>query len=106
MAGSSADWWVAVVIDHWPHRSLGLAVFKRRPTVDQICLVLDEAARRAGRAPKYTVSDQVCSFIVAIVLQPRLEISLGEVAKVFPIPQARLSVYAAVCFSPPTEAPS
>jgi transposase InsO family protein len=55
-------WWVAVVIDHWSRRSLGLAVFKRRPTVDEICLVLDEAARRAGRAPKYTVSDQGTEF--------------------------------------------
>jgi transposase InsO family protein len=55
-------WWVAVVIDHWSRRSLGLAVFKRRPTDDEICLVLDEAARRAGRAPKYTVSDQGTEF--------------------------------------------
>jgi hypothetical protein len=28
----------------------------------EICLVLDEAARRAGRAPKYTVSDQGTEF--------------------------------------------
>jgi len=39
-----------------------LLFFKRRPTVDEICLVLDEAARRAGRAPKYTVSDQGTEF--------------------------------------------
>jgi len=55
-------WWVAVVVDHWSRRSLGLAVFKRRPTSAEICLVLDEAARRAGRAPKYTVSDQGSEF--------------------------------------------
>jgi transposase InsO family protein len=55
-------WWVAVVVDHWSRRSLGLAVFKRRPTGAEICLVLDEAARRAGRAPKYTVSDQGSEF--------------------------------------------
>jgi putative transposase len=55
-------WWVAVVIDHWSRRSLGLAAFKRRPTADEICVVLDEAARRAGRVPKYTVSDQGSEF--------------------------------------------
>jgi len=55
-------WWVAVVIDHWSRRSLGLASFKRRPTAEEICIVLDEAARRAGRAPKYTVSDQGSEF--------------------------------------------
>ena len=55
-------WWVAVVIDHWSRRSLGLAAFKRRPTADEICIVLDEAARRAGGVPKYTVSDQGAEF--------------------------------------------
>ena len=55
-------WWVAVVIDHWSRRSLGLAAFKRRPTADEICIVLNEAARRAGRVPKYTVSDQGSEF--------------------------------------------
>jgi transposase InsO family protein len=55
-------WWVAVVIDHWSRRSLGLAAFKRRPTTDEICIVLDEATRRAGRVPKYTVSDQGSEF--------------------------------------------
>ena len=54
--------WVAVVIDHWSRRSLGLAAFKRRPTNDEICIVLDEAARRAGGVPKYTVSDQGSEF--------------------------------------------
>jgi len=54
--------WVAVVIDHWSRRSLGLAAFKRRPTADEICIVLDEAARRTGRMPKYTVSDQGSEF--------------------------------------------
>jgi hypothetical protein len=39
------------------------AVARRRgisilPTDDETCLVIDDAARRAGRAPKYTVSDQ------------------------------------------------
>jgi transposase InsO family protein len=55
-------WWVAVVIDHSSRRSLGLAAFKRRPTADEICIVLDEVARRAGRVPKYTVSDQGSEF--------------------------------------------
>ncbi len=55
-------WWVSVVIDHWSRHSLGLAAFKRRPTADEICLVLDEAAKRAGRPPKYTVSDKGSEF--------------------------------------------
>ena len=55
-------WWLAVVVHHRSRRSLGLASFKRRPTADEISIVLDEAARRAGRAPKYTVSDQGSEF--------------------------------------------
>ena len=55
-------WWLAVVIDHSSRRSLGLASFKRRPSAEEICIVLDEAARRAGRVPKYTVSDQGSEF--------------------------------------------
>jgi transposase InsO family protein len=55
-------WWVAVVIDHWSRRSLGLAAFKTRPTADEVCIVLDEATRRAGRVPKHTVSDQGTEF--------------------------------------------
>jgi putative transposase len=55
-------WWDAVVIDHCSRRFLGLAAFKRRPTANEICIVLDEATRRAGRAPKYTVSDQGTEF--------------------------------------------
>jgi transposase InsO family protein len=55
-------WRLAVVVDHWSRRSLGLAAFKRRPTADEICIVLDEAARRAGRVPKYTASDQGSEF--------------------------------------------
>jgi len=51
-----------VVIDHWSRRSLGLAAFKTRPTAAKICLVLDEASRRAGCVPKYTVSDQGSEF--------------------------------------------
>jgi len=54
--------WVAIVIDHSSRHSLGLAAFKKRPTAEHVCIVLDEVARRAGRTPKYTVSDQGSEF--------------------------------------------
>jgi len=50
-------WWVAVIIDHFSRAVVGHAVFRQQPTAPEVCRVLGRAAKRAGRAPKYLVSD-------------------------------------------------
>jgi len=51
-------WWIAVVIDHFSRAVVGHAEFKQQPTAARVLGVLGRAVRRAGRAPKYVVSDQ------------------------------------------------
>jgi transposase InsO family protein len=50
-------WWIVVVVDHFSRAVVGHAVFKEQPTAPEVCRVLGRAAKRAGRAPKYLVSD-------------------------------------------------
>jgi transposase InsO family protein len=55
-------WWVLVILDHFSRAAVGFAVFTSQPTAEQVCAALDLAVRRAGRAPKYTVTDQGAQF--------------------------------------------
>lgn len=55
-------WWVAVVMDHFSRAVVGFAVFKKEPTAAEVCAVLDRAAKRARRSPKYVISDQGVHF--------------------------------------------
>jgi transposase InsO family protein len=55
-------WWIAVVVDHFSRSVVGHAVFKKEPTAVEVCSVLGRATKRAGRAPKYMVSDQGSQF--------------------------------------------
>jgi transposase InsO family protein len=50
-------WWIAVIIDHFSRKVVGHAEFKQQPTAAEVCRALGRAAKRAGRAPKYLVSD-------------------------------------------------
>lgn len=50
--------WVPIALDHFPRRVMGCAVFDKQPSAEQVCSMLDAAVARAGRAPKYTVTDQ------------------------------------------------
>jgi len=51
-------WWVAVVVDHFSRRVMGLAVFDCQPTSLQVRQLLALAIRKAGHAPKYIICDK------------------------------------------------
>ena len=51
-------WWVAVVVDHYSRRVMGVATFKRQPTGAQVRAFLARAIRAAGAAPKYIICDK------------------------------------------------
>ena len=55
-------WWVGFVLDHFSRRVVGFSVFLKEPTGRQISQMLDRAAQRVGRAPKYTITDQGTQF--------------------------------------------
>jgi transposase InsO family protein len=51
-------WWVAVVLDHYSRRCMGVAVFRTAPTSKAVCEFLGRAIHSAGRAPRYIVCDK------------------------------------------------
>ena len=53
-------WWVLNVVDHFSRRSMGFAVFKRRPDSEEVTDALSQIARQAGvkPEPKYLIVDQ------------------------------------------------
>jgi len=55
-------WWMVVVIDHFSRAVVGHAVFRKQPTATEVCRVLEKAAKRAGRAPKYAITDRGAQF--------------------------------------------
>jgi transposase InsO family protein len=50
-------WWIAIAIDHFSRRVMGIAVFEKQPSSMEIRAFLGRAARAAGTAPKYLISD-------------------------------------------------
>ena len=51
-------WWVAVVVDHFSRAVVGLAIFRSPPTASQMQRAISRAIRRAGRPPKYIITDK------------------------------------------------
>jgi putative transposase len=51
-------WWVLAVVDHFSRRAMGVEVFAKRPTSENVTGFLNKVIIRLGRAPKYTVTDQ------------------------------------------------
>ena len=51
-------WWVAVVIDHYSRRVMGIATFRNNPTSVSIQSFLESAIVNASAAPKYVICDQ------------------------------------------------
>jgi transposase InsO family protein len=51
-------WWVAVVVDHFSRAVIGFAVFLGPPTASEMQRSLSRAIHRAGRSPKYIISDK------------------------------------------------
>lgn len=51
-------WWVLNVIDHFSRRSMGFAVFKCRPTSEQVTAALDRIIAAEHVCPKHLIVDQ------------------------------------------------
>lgn len=56
-------WWIAVVIDHYSRKILGVGVFKSEPTSREVRQLLNRAIRKAGKTPKHIVTDQGTQFL-------------------------------------------
>ncbi len=50
-------YWVVVVVDHFSRKSVGHGVFRKQPTSEEVCGVLDNAIAQSGK-PKYIISDK------------------------------------------------
>jgi putative transposase len=55
-------WWIAVVLDHFSRKLIATGIFGKQPTALEICALLDSAVGKAGRPPKYTITDQGVQF--------------------------------------------
>jgi transposase InsO family protein len=55
-------WWVAVALDHFSRRCVGIPVFKRAPTSAAVRAFLGRAIHTAGQAPKYLICDKGAQF--------------------------------------------
>jgi putative transposase len=50
-------WWVAVAVDHYSRRAMGIARFKKEPSAHAVRSFLNRACRRAGHWPKHLITD-------------------------------------------------
>ncbi len=55
-------WWIAAVVDSASRRCHGFAVFRKRPTSEQIRRFLGRAIGHVGRAPRILISDRERQF--------------------------------------------
>ena len=51
-------WWVAVAIDHFSRRVMGISVWQDKPSSVEIRHVLGQSIARTGRSPRYVVCDK------------------------------------------------
>ena len=56
-------WWVAIVLDHFSRRVLGVEVFSKRPDSQSIATFLNLIIGRARAKPRHLISDQGRQFI-------------------------------------------
>jgi putative transposase len=54
---------LAVAIDHFSRRVMGVAVFDQQPSSNEVRTFLGRAIRKAGTAPRHLISDQGKQFI-------------------------------------------
>jgi len=50
--------WQLNVVDHFSRRAMGFAVFKTRPTSEEVTVALDEIIQRVQAKPKHLIVDQ------------------------------------------------
>ena len=62
-------WTVAVVLDHHSRAVVAHAVYRKQPTAEQVCALLDRAILDAGRTPRHIVTDRGVQFEAAQYLE-------------------------------------
>ncbi len=55
-------WWVAVVIGQFSRRVIGLALFTKMPTSNDVCRFLDRVTKRTGTTPNHIITDKGSQF--------------------------------------------
>jgi len=55
-------WWQLNVMDHFSRRSMGFAVFKTRPTSEEVTAALDRIIEQGKAKPKHLIVDQGSEF--------------------------------------------
>jgi putative transposase len=55
-------WWGMVIIDHFSRKSIGFALFRKQPSSEDVTAAIDRAIERAGKVPKYTITDKGSQF--------------------------------------------
>ena len=50
--------WVAVVIDHFSRRVMGVTAFESQPSCREVCSFMGRTIAKAGRAPRHVVCDR------------------------------------------------
>ena len=56
-------WWIAVVVDHYSRRAMGVGVFKRPPSSAAVRSFLERVFREAGAVPRYLITDHGAQFV-------------------------------------------
>jgi len=55
-------WWLLNVVDHYSRRSMGFAVFKRKPSSEDVTAAMDRIILAEGVCPKHLIVDQGSQF--------------------------------------------
>jgi putative transposase len=55
-------WWVGLAVDHYSRRVMGVAVFYKPPSSEQVRAFLGRAIAAAEKAPKYIICDKGSQF--------------------------------------------
>jgi transposase InsO family protein len=55
-------WWVVGVLDRFSRGIVAARVYRTQPSAEDVCSLLGHAVRRAGRRPKYIITDQGAQF--------------------------------------------
>jgi putative transposase len=55
-------WWLAVVVDHFSRRVMGVAVFRKPSDCQQVIAFLAKTIRQAGTPPKHIICDKGTQF--------------------------------------------
>ena len=55
-------WWIAVVMDHYSRRVMGITIFRRQPTSAEVRALLGRTMHKAQATPKHLISDKGSQF--------------------------------------------